>query len=251
MHIHPTTDEGDMAAMIEQAKRAGIARFIFSHLGVPYVPIVVSRADIEEFNSFAARLRDRYSDWMDMYVYVDGRHPEAPRDVERWVREHGAIAVKIEWARGDGDPLDIDDVAYTPDVVAQATELNVPVKIHTFFRTGGPMHGEVSPLHIVRLAQANPRARLIMAHFGGDWIRTARTVKDYPNIYGDTSGCTWRAGFTERIVAEVGAERVVYGSDPPVRAFGPQIAKILAADFTREQLKQIFYENAERLFYPS
>ena len=94
MHIHPTATEGDMHGMLEQAKRAGMGKLIFSHAGVPIIPRHPTRQQIREFNEFSVRLRDRYPGWMDMYVYVYPPQGEgAVRDVEEWVTQHGAIAV--------------------------------------------------------------------------------------------------------------------------------------------------------------
>ena len=245
MHCHPTTDEPEMQTVLEQAKRAGIAKIIFSHLGLPLIPHNPTRAQIREYNDYGTRLRDHHAGWMDMYVYINPRHGEvAVKDVEKGVQQQGAIGVKMEWCREPNGSLDT-----TVAVVRRAGELGVPCLIHTFFRKGGNQEAEVSPVDIVYLAKACPHTNIIMAHFGGDWIRAARTVKDFPNIYGDTSGCTWRGGFTEFVVREVGARRVLYGSDIPIRAFGPQFAKVLRAGLTEEELRLVFYENAQRLFY--
>jgi uncharacterized protein len=245
MHVHLTADETEMAGLLDQAKRAGIGKLICSHLGFPALPRYPTRQQIRDFNEFAVRMRDRHASLMDTYVYVYPPHGDsALRDVEEWVVQHGAVAVKIEWGRGEGN-----DLSYIDAVVKRATELAVPIQLHTFFRTGGEDPGEVSPLHIAQLAAANGEARLIMAHFGGDWVRAARTVKEFPNVVGDTSGCTWQAGLTEFIVQEVGAERVLYGSDMPCRALGPQIAKVLAARLTPAERHMVFAGNAQRVFY--
>jgi hypothetical protein len=245
MHVHPSTDVDEFEAVLDQGRRAGIGHIIFSHLGIPVVYRRPTPAQTRTFNEFAAGLRDRHAGWVDMYVAVDPRQGESSvRDVEDGVLRLGAVGVKMEWCRADDGSL--EPIFPILDV---AGKLGVPVKIHTFFRKGGEQMGEVSPLHIRELAQRFPGTNIIMAHSGGDWIRAARTVKALPNVFGDTSGCTWRAGFTEFFVQEMGAERVLYGSDAPVRAFGPQIAKILAAGGAPEALRLMFVDNARRLFF--
>jgi predicted TIM-barrel fold metal-dependent hydrolase len=245
MHIHPTTNERDMRAMLEQARRAGISHLIISNAGIPSVPLHATESQVTRFNEFSARLCDRFPNWIDMFVYIDSQDPDAAvREIDSWVLGHGAVGIKIEWGRGDGDDLTCADT-----VVRRAAELGVPVKFHTFFRKGGALPREVTPLHIAKLAKAHPDAKIIMAHSGGDWIRAARTVKHLANVYSDTSGCTWRSGFTEFLVHNLGPDRVLYGSDMPCRAFGPQIAKVLAANLSRDNLHMIFVDNAQRLFF--
>jgi uncharacterized protein len=245
MHVHPTTDADDLAGELDQARRAGVGHIVMSHLGLPTVPRRASPAQLRTFNEFAASVRDRHVGWVDMYVATDPRTGESSvRDVEDGVRRLGAVGVKIEWCREDDGSLDS-----TVPVLKMAASLGVPVKIHTFFRKGGEDQGEVSPLHIAELANRCPEVTIIMAHSGGDWIRTARTVKSLPNVCGDTSGCTWRTGFTEFLVRELGPRRVLYGSDAPVRAFGPQLGKIVAADLTDDELRLVLVDNARRLFH--
>jgi predicted TIM-barrel fold metal-dependent hydrolase len=87
-----------------------------------------------------------------------------------------------------------------------------------------------------------------VGHFGGDWVRTARSIKPYPNVYGDTSGCTHRSGFTEAGVDVIGANRIVLGVDMWCRAFGTQIAKIFAANISEGDKELILYKNQEQIF---
>ena len=110
------------------------------------------------------------------------------------------------------------------------------------------MPAELSPVDMVEIAKAVPNAKLIAGHFGGDWIRATRTIKPYPNVHVDTSGCTHRAGFTEFAVGELGADRILFGSDMWARAFGTQIAKITGSQITESEKELILYRNQERVF---
>ena len=51
-------------------------------------------------------------------------------------------------------------------------------------------------------------------------------------------------------VRELGAERVLYGSDAPGRAFASQIAKVTGADISASQKALILGENLKRLLEP-
>jgi predicted TIM-barrel fold metal-dependent hydrolase len=58
------------------------------------------------------------------------------------------------------------------------------------------------------------------------------------------------AGVTEMAVRELGAERVLYGSDVPGRSFASQLAKVLGADVPDEAKRLILAGNLQRLLGP-
>ena len=58
------------------------------------------------------------------------------------------------------------------------------------------------------------------------------------------------AGFTELAVRELGAERVLYGSDAGGRSFASQLAKVLGADIPEPAKRLILGENLKRLLEP-
>ena len=58
------------------------------------------------------------------------------------------------------------------------------------------------------------------------------------------------AGITEMAVRELGAERVLYGSDAGGRSFASQLAKVYGADVPEDAKKLIFAGNLKRLLMP-
>ena len=66
----------------------------------------------------------------------------------------------------------------------------------------------------------------------------------------DLAGGDPTAGFTEMAVRELGAERVVYGSDAGGRSFASQLAKVHGADVPDEAKKLILAGNLKRLLGP-
>jgi predicted TIM-barrel fold metal-dependent hydrolase len=51
-------------------------------------------------------------------------------------------------------------------------------------------------------------------------------------------------------VRELGAERVLYGSDAPGRSFASQLAKVHGADIPEDAKRLILGENLKRLLTP-
>jgi predicted TIM-barrel fold metal-dependent hydrolase len=58
------------------------------------------------------------------------------------------------------------------------------------------------------------------------------------------------AGITEMAVRELGAERVIYGSDAPGRSFATQLAKVHGAEISDENKRLILAANLKRLLAP-
>jgi predicted TIM-barrel fold metal-dependent hydrolase len=51
-------------------------------------------------------------------------------------------------------------------------------------------------------------------------------------------------------IRELGADRVIYGSDVGGRSFGSQLGKVMAADIPEATRRQILGENLRRLLGP-
>jgi uncharacterized protein len=101
-----------------------------------------------------------------------------------------------------------DDLVYPS--VELAEELAVPV----FFHTGTPAFAQ--PLQLAELALRYPRVNLIMGHMGSTDFKSDSVPAALmaPNIYLD---CSWiLPAWLSRAIAEIGAERVVFGSDSPL-----------------------------------
>ena len=65
------------------------------------------------------------------------------------------------------------------------------------------------------------------------------------NVYVDTSSArSIMPGLVEWAVSEIGAERILYGTDTPLYSASMQRARIDLADVTDEQKRLILRENA-------
>src|SRR5258708_39464938 len=105
-------------------------------------------------------------------------------------------------------------------------------------------------MEIATLAVRHPGAALICGHPGGDWEQGVRAVRAHRNVSADLAGGDPVAGVTEMAVRELGADRVIYGSDVPGRSFASQLAKVLGADVPDEAKELILAGNLKRLLRP-
>jgi predicted TIM-barrel fold metal-dependent hydrolase len=110
----------------------------------------------------------------------------------------------------------------------------------------------------VPFADRHPSVRLLLAHLGngaGDpggrpdlQVRALQAAK-HGNIWIDTSSArNVLPGLVEWAVREVGAERLLFGTDTPVYHTGMQRARIDSADIPDAAKRLILRENALKFF---
>jgi len=67
----------------------------------------------------------------------------------------------------------------------------------------------------------------------------------------DISGCFPQKGMVEALVRDLGADRVLFGSDMLGRSLASQLAKVVFADIPEDQKERILYGNALAVFGPA
>jgi predicted TIM-barrel fold metal-dependent hydrolase len=105
-------------------------------------------------------------------------------------------------------------------------------------------------MDLAELARRHPDATFICGHTGGNWEIGIPAIRDCKNVYADLCGSDPTAGYTEMAVHELGAERVLYGSDAGGRSFASQLAKVFGARIPESAKKLILGENLKRVLAP-
>jgi predicted TIM-barrel fold metal-dependent hydrolase len=244
-----------MARLIEFADRMGIERLcVYMGLKLSNDP---DPKGMRQQNDEVLQALAHWHDRAFGFVYLNPNHVEASlKELDRCVRDGPMVGVKLWVAKRCNDP------ALDP-LIGRATELQAVVFQHTWFKTptaaakadawqpgAGNLAGESSPQDLVALARRHPKASLICGHTGGNWELGIRTVRDLPNVSLDLAGSDPTQGITEMAVREVGAGRVIYGSDVSGRSFASQLAKVQGADVPETAKKQILKGNLQRLLTP-
>jgi predicted TIM-barrel fold metal-dependent hydrolase len=130
----------------------------------------------------------------------------------------------------------------------QAQRHGIPVLQHAWSMTNIRQRTfHTDPEDVATLARRWPDVRIIMAHLTGCGVRGVLAVKRFPNVVVDTSGAAPEAGIVEFAVEQLGAERVLYGSDVPIRDFGVALARITGSRLNAEAKKRILHDNAAAL----
>ena len=134
----------------------------------------------------------------------------------------------------------------TVDLVRECARAKLPVLVHAWRKTTGNMPDESDPTDCAALARAVPEAKVIMAHIGGVFHVGVRAARTAPSLLVDTSGSLNDNGMVERAVRELGAERVVFGTDLP--GFGANnVGKVKGAAVGERERGLIFSGNILRL----
>lgn len=112
------------------------------------------------------------------------------------------------------------------------------------------------PHDFVPWINAHGNVKLILAHLGngggaaGDPTLQVRAIQSSreDNIFVDTSSArSILPGLVEWAVQEIGAKRILFGTDAPLYSTAMQRARIDCADINEQDRRSILYKNAERL----
>jgi predicted TIM-barrel fold metal-dependent hydrolase len=222
----------DAKALLAEADRVGIERMMITDL-------TALTYDMEEGNEWIrtqiAVAPDRL---LGYFTITSPRYrDQAVEDLERYVTDYGFRGLKIYSV----PPLMLIDDPYMIPILEKAAELRIPVLAHST--------GE----ECLSLCRQVPELIILNAHMGccpqahGDWHRSIAMAKQCPNIYLDTTSSSFDNGMIEHAVEELGAERIVYGSDVPLLDPRLQIAKVMESDLTDAEKRLILQGNIERL----
>jgi predicted TIM-barrel fold metal-dependent hydrolase len=236
------TPEQRLGRLLEFADRMGIARLcVYMGMNWSYDP---SPADLRKQNDEVLAAIARYPDRAFGFVYLNPKHVrESLDELNRCVADGPMIGVKL-WVAMHADAPALDPI------VERASELKSVVFQHTWMKITGNLPGESTPMQLAALAARHPNARFICGHTGGDWEQGIRAVRAHPNISVDLGGGDPVAGITEMAVRELGAERILFGSDAPARSFASQLAKVHGADIPDAAKQLILATNLQRLLKP-
>lgn len=231
-----------MARIVAVADRMGIERMCV-HMGLQFSKDPTPEK-LRRENDEVLRAIGKFPDRTFGFVYLNPKHVEASlAELERCVANGPMVGVKL-WVAERCSAPELDPI------VRRAAELKAVIFQHTWFKVGGNDPGESSPADLVQLAARHPQTTLICGHTGGDWERGIRTIRGVKTLYSDLAGSEPCAGYTEMAVRELGADRIIYGSDIGGRSFSSQLAKVHGADIPDEAKEKIFSGNLRRLLLP-
>ena len=247
-HFHLWTEDSSTATKRED--RAEQVREMADAAGVDRICLIGDLGDdveeCREHNRTVASYCEEYPDLFFAWARANPRWGEdGVTEFRRAVEEDGLVGLKNHFGPGNlwGSDMKVSDERFFPMAEA-AADMDVPIIVHVCQREDPfpeEWPTESYTEDVVELAESFPDLDIISAHIGGggDWEYRIKNIRDYPNIYLDTSGSVTDAGMLAMAADELGADRLVFGTDT---WFVPGVGKLLGADLTPDQKATIAYK---------
>jgi predicted TIM-barrel fold metal-dependent hydrolase len=235
-----------MEALVKIADRVGIERqCIFMSAPWQYEP---TPEQFRKSNDDVIAILKEWSARAFGFVYLNPQHlRESLDELERCVANGPMIGVKL-WVAMHCNRRELDPI------VERAKELDALILQHTWIKNRGKgnLPGESTPMDLVELSARHPGMPIVCGHTGGgDWALGVRAIRERSEIHADLGGGDPVYGEVEMAVRELGASRVLYGSDITGRSYASQIGRVLGADVSVADKKLILRENLRRLLQPA
>ncbi|MGM9652735.1 MAG: amidohydrolase family protein [Eubacteriales bacterium] len=173
-------------------------------------------------------------------------YPDFAGEIERAVRL-GLRGVKLH---PDIQGIDIDDPKLLP--LYEIVEGRMPICFH--MGDNRPQYRFSEARKLRHVLEMFPRLEVIAAHLGG--YRAHEEAIEYlaghENVWYDTSSSLWylSPGEAASIIGKLGTDRVMFGTDYPVKNPAAELALFSRLPLTDAQREDILWNNAIRFLHP-
>lgn len=243
-HLHIPSDNGtnfqwrlvtrNMAEFVAYLDRCGVRRGVISS---SWSNIAQTPEDYRQGSREVAKYAEKYKGrFRGSCVVTPFRIDEALREIEQSHKEYGFVWLGEFCNYMTRYKYDTPEWA---EVMRLAARLNLVIQIHA---TASEME---------HLAGSFPDNTIVFPHLGGsrdDIFQRIGIVARHKHTCIDLSGSgIERVGILEKAVMEIGADRVLYGSDFTINEPSAVIARVQNAFLTPADREKILFRNVERL----
>lgn len=243
-HLHIPSDNGEnfqwnlvtrnMPEFVAYLDKCGVRRGVISS---SWSNKAKGPDDYRNGNREVAKYVDRYQGrFRGSCVITPFRIDEALREIEQCHSQYGFVWLGEFCNYMTGYKYETPEWT---EVMKLATKLNLVVQIHTNTR------------EMQYLAENFPETTIVFPHLGAsrdDIFARIGIIAKHKNTHIDLSGSgIERVGILEKAVKEIGAGRVLYGSDFTINEPSAVIARVKNAFLTAEEREKILFRNVERL----
>lgn len=216
----------DSDSMVRQMDRVGVERMVCAHQAVMSAEVVFG-------NNEVLKAMKRHPGRILGYAGVFPVNDRLGIEEAKRCLEAGMVGVKMH---------SVNRIPYTSESYAAIWEFadagRLPVLLHTW--------GQIDSLEPV--FSKYRKAQILLAHSGSTDVESyIRAARKFRNVYLELALSLSKYGLVEYFVEQVGSRKVVFGSDMPWISLGQQIGKVLFADITEAQKKDILVNNAARI----
>ena len=243
-HLHIPSDNGEnfqwhlvtrnMPEFVAYLEKCGVKRGVISS---SWSNKAKAPDDYQNGNNEVAKYVEQYKGrFRGSCVITPHRIDEALREIERCNKQLGFVWLGECCNYMTGYKYETPEWA---QVMQLATELNMVIQIHT------------NTAEMRYLAENFPKTTIVFPHLGGnpkDIAERIDIVARHKNTHFELSGSGHeRVGIIEKAVQQIGADRVLYGSDFTINEPSGVIMRVKNAFLTKEEREMILFRNIERL----
>ncbi len=243
-HLHIPSDNGEnfqwnlvtrnMAEFVAYLDKCGVRRGVISS---SWSNKAQTPEDYRNGNREVAKYVERYKGkFRGSCVITPFRIDEALREIEHCHKQHGFVWLGEFCNYMTGYKYETPEWA---EVMKLATQLKLVLQIHTNTR------------EMRYLAENFPAAKIVFPHLGAsrdDIYARIEIVAKHKNTCIELSGSgIERVGILEKAVKDIGADRVLYGSDFTINDPAGVIGRVRNAFLSAEDREKILFRNVERL----
>lgn len=227
---------GDYESMAALYRTIGISKMSIA----PWVG--VNGGDTEAGNRIAEATRLKDPAHVEIYARIDPNYGEdVEAEARRWHVEKRAKGMKPYY---QNERIKYTDKVYEP-WWKLANELRLYALVDPFLQPE-----EEYVRQIDELAGRYPEVSLFMDHGGRSFeiaAQYAEIAKRHPHVYIQLTFTSVTLGVIEYLVGEVGADRILFGTDSPMRDPRPQVGWLAYANISFEDKKRIFGGNFQAI----
>ena len=189
-------------------------------------------------NDYTLQAARAYPDRLLPFAYIDPWHHPDPRSSFARLADSGFVGVKL---RAVSLRYNLADRPLMEPIFEACEASSLPILLHT---------GEdatSTPLQAGAMARRYPRVTVLLAHAGFRTLaeEAIQVALECPNVYLDqTAGTSHQLS---RGLAELGAERLIYGSDAPYMDTRVELEKVRVTVKDEEAARQILGGNIMRI----
>ncbi len=210
--------------------RTGVASIICSHMQCLDTDPHAGNAELADMaRTGRGRILAYASFWPEDAVVVGD-------EARRWLDTQGFVGIKLHDVNG----FAYTDASYAP-ALAEADRRRALVLLHTW---GKPQEFE----QVRRLSADYPEASILLAHAGAAREETYVAIaRECANVYLDLTKSLAPMGQLERMAANAGVEKLLFGSDAWFISLTHQVGKVAGSRLTEAEKSAVLGGNARRL----
>ncbi len=228
--------EGTVENLMTEGEKCGVDHFVVQ-------TVATNPKQVKTINEFIA---EQVAAHPHRLTGLGTLHPESD-DIAgdfRHLVELGLHGVKLH---PDIQQFKIDDYRCLR-IYELCEQEGMPILLHT----GDHRYDYSNPNRLLPVMEIYTDLTLVGAHLGGwsVWDEACDKLGTLPNLFVDTCSCLHFMA-PERmaeIIRHYGAERVLFGTDYPMWPAQPELTALLGMGFSEEEYRQIFSENAKKVF---